>query len=114
MRLESPSLHRPAGPELLRVVRETFEAVLLPALTGEQRYTALMVGHALAICEREWHGAAVDTAGAGLSQAAGQQKSLRDAPPEAGMLEPAIWDELWQGVRERLLIDKGEDAGAAM
>lgn len=43
----------PDAGQLIATARETLVTGLLPALSGEHRYTALMVGNALAIAARE-------------------------------------------------------------
>lgn len=43
----------PAAAELIATARETLVTGLLPALSGEHRYTGLMVANALAIAARE-------------------------------------------------------------
>lgn len=42
-----------AGPDLLRVARDTLIAEVVPGLQGQQRYAALMVANALGMVERE-------------------------------------------------------------
>lgn len=44
---------RPTGPELLEIARSALVEQLVPHLPPEHRYTALMIGAAMAIARRE-------------------------------------------------------------
>jgi hypothetical protein len=45
--------HEPSGADLLQAAREALLGEVVPGLTGQQRYAALMVANALKMVERE-------------------------------------------------------------
>ncbi|CBL43804.1 hypothetical protein HDN1F_02210 [gamma proteobacterium HdN1] len=44
----------PTGQDLLETARQTLLDRILPALSAEQRYDALMIANAIAIAQRQW------------------------------------------------------------
>jgi Domain of unknown function (DUF6285) len=64
----------PAGADLLKLVREVLRGVVIPALSDDARYQALMAANALAVVERELQAPAT-----GGDLAAQEQEALLSA-----------------------------------
>jgi hypothetical protein len=82
---------RPAGPELLAAARQTLVDRVVPQLSGDARFQALMVANAMAIALREARSAGSETAAAVRSVTAlaadGDIRSLT-AEIRAGIHDP--------------------------